>query len=97
MSSESNFGVLGVFKYFIFFAENLSVVLDTFVTLADLPTLELVLPISISFYTCHKESPYSDWEWTDSGRNKARFVHCWELEIQKNFHTVMGMEVFSNW
>ena len=72
LSSESNFGVLGVFKYFIFFAENLSVVLDTFVTRADLPTLELVLPIDISFYTCHKESPYSDWERTDSGRNKAR-------------------------
>ena len=74
MSSESNFGVLGVFKYFIFFAENLSVVLDTFVTLADLPTLELVLPIGISFYTCHKESPYSDWERTDSGRKKVHFA-----------------------
>ena len=46
-----NFGVLGVFKYFNFFAENLSVVLDTFGMRADLPTLELVLPIGISFYT----------------------------------------------
>lgn len=46
-----NFGVLGVFKYFNFFAENLSELLGMFGMRADLPTLELVLPIGISFYT----------------------------------------------
>lgn len=46
-----NFGVLGVFKYFNFFAENLSVLLNALGLRADLPTLELVLPIGISFYT----------------------------------------------
>lgn len=46
-----NFGVLGLFKYFNFFAENLSVVLQAFGMRADMPTLELVLPIGISFYT----------------------------------------------
>ncbi len=46
-----NFGVLGLFKYFNFFAENLSVVLNALGLRADIPTLALVLPVGISFYT----------------------------------------------
>lgn len=47
----SNFGVLGVFKYFNFFAENLSELLALFGLKADMPTLSVILPVGISFYT----------------------------------------------
>ena len=46
-----NFSVLAVFKYFNFFVANLS---DAFMLLGirlDYPTLSLVLPVGISFYT----------------------------------------------
>lgn len=46
-----NFGVLGVFKYFNFFAENLKDVLKLVGMNADLPTLNIILPVGISFYT----------------------------------------------
>ena len=46
-----NFGVLGVFKYFNFFAENLAIVLAGLGLKADVPTLHIILPVGISFYT----------------------------------------------
>ncbi len=46
-----NFGILGVFKYFNFFAENLSQLLHLFGMMADMPTLNIILPVGISFYT----------------------------------------------
>ncbi len=46
-----NFGVLGIFKYFNFFASNLSVLLSSIGFKADMPTLDIILPVGISFYT----------------------------------------------
>jgi D-alanyl-lipoteichoic acid acyltransferase DltB (MBOAT superfamily) len=46
-----NFGVLGVFKYFNFFTENLAIVLAGLGLTADVPTLHIILPVGISFYT----------------------------------------------
>ncbi|MBO5585378.1 MAG: MBOAT family protein [Bacteroidaceae bacterium] len=46
-----NFGVLGVFKYFNFFTENLAIVLAGLGLKADVPTLHIILPVGISFYT----------------------------------------------
>lgn len=46
-----NIGLLAVFKYFNFFADNLETLLSCFGVHADVPTLHLVLPIGISFYT----------------------------------------------
>ncbi len=46
-----NFGVLGVFKYFDFFSQSLSSLLALVGFRADMPTLRLVLPVGISFYT----------------------------------------------
>lgn len=51
LSLVLNFGVLGVFKYFNFFAENLAIVMGSVGLHADLPTLNIVLPVGISFYT----------------------------------------------
>ena len=51
LSIMLNFGVLGVFKYFNFFAENLAVLLTSIGIQADLPTLHIILPVGISFYT----------------------------------------------
>jgi D-alanyl-lipoteichoic acid acyltransferase DltB (MBOAT superfamily) len=46
-----NLGLLGFFKYFNFFAQSATDVLHTLGMQADLPTLRLVLPLGISFYT----------------------------------------------
>ena len=46
-----NIGLLAIFKYFNFFADNLAVLLQMVGLKADIPTLRLILPIGISFYT----------------------------------------------
>ncbi|MBP5629920.1 MAG: MBOAT family protein, partial [Bacteroidaceae bacterium] len=46
-----NIGILGVFKYFNFFADNLAALFSFLHINADIPTLRLILPIGISFYT----------------------------------------------
>ena len=46
-----NLGILGVFKYYNFFVENLDVLLGTFGWHLDWVTMNLVLPVGISFYT----------------------------------------------
>lgn len=48
-----NLGFLGYFKYFNFFATELNVLLQKIGLSASLPTLEIILPIGISFYTFH--------------------------------------------
>ncbi|MEZ6098809.1 MAG: MBOAT family protein [Pirellulaceae bacterium] len=50
-SVVSNLGVLAVFKYFDFFAENVQRVAAQLGVTVDWPTLHLVLPVGISFYT----------------------------------------------
>ena len=46
-----NMGLLGVFKYFNFFADNLAEIFSWLGIRADIPTLHIILPIGISFYT----------------------------------------------
>ena len=46
-----NIGILAIFKYFNFFADNLAVIFSILHINADIPTLRLILPIGISFYT----------------------------------------------
>jgi alginate O-acetyltransferase complex protein AlgI len=46
-----NLGVLGVFKYFNFFADSLAHVLAAFGMQASFPVLHVILPVGISFYT----------------------------------------------
>ena len=48
-----NLGFLGYFKYFNFFATEFNILLQKFGLSASLPTLEIILPIGISFYTFH--------------------------------------------
>ena len=50
-SIVSNLGILGFFKYFNFFAENLAALLQTFGVEVSLRHLNIVLPVGISFYT----------------------------------------------
>lgn len=52
LSITTNLGLLGFFKYFNFFAENLAQFFATAFSLQlDLFTLEIILPVGISFYT----------------------------------------------
>lgn len=46
-----NLLILGIFKYYNFFAENMAVLLRQFGMVADWPTLNIILPVGISFYT----------------------------------------------
>lgn len=46
-----NLGVLGLFKYFNFFVENLDAIFNLFGFQLDWATINIVLPVGISFYT----------------------------------------------
>jgi len=51
VSVVGNLGLLAVFKYYGFFAENLYALLQTIGLHPSLPALRLLLPVGISFYT----------------------------------------------
>ena len=51
LSIVSNFGMLGFFKYFNFFVENVHAALSRVGIDTSLPALRIVLPVGISFYT----------------------------------------------
>jgi len=51
LSIVSNVGLLGFFKYFNFFAENVAVALNGLGLAVSEPTLRILLPVGISFYT----------------------------------------------
>ncbi len=51
VSLATNLGILGSFKYFNFFADSATELLSRFGFAADVPTLNIILPIGISFYT----------------------------------------------
>jgi D-alanyl-lipoteichoic acid acyltransferase DltB (MBOAT superfamily) len=53
LSLGINLGFLGVFKYYNFFAESLAVALENVGFHASFWTLEVILPVGISFYTFH--------------------------------------------
>jgi len=46
-----NLGMLGVFKYYDFFVDSFNVLLDSFNLNINIQTLNLILPVGISFYT----------------------------------------------
>jgi D-alanyl-lipoteichoic acid acyltransferase DltB (MBOAT superfamily) len=50
-SIVSNMTVLGIFKYYNFFASSLQTALAAFGLHPDFPTLHVILPLGISFYT----------------------------------------------
>lgn len=51
LSLTTNLGILGIFKYFNFFAENVSVALTAIGFHPGHLTLNIILPVGISFYT----------------------------------------------
>ena len=46
-----NLGILAAFKYFNFFVDSLASVLSAFNVTVDWPTMHIILPVGISFYT----------------------------------------------
>lgn len=46
-----NLGILGVYKYYNFFADSFQEMMNRFCIATDWPVLNLVLPVGISFYT----------------------------------------------
>ena len=53
VSLAVNLGILGFFKYFNFFVDSAADLLRTFGFTPHLPTLNILLPVGISFYTFH--------------------------------------------
>lgn len=53
LSISVNLGFLGVFKYYNFFASSFAEMLSHFGLQAHPPTIEVILPVGISFYTFH--------------------------------------------
>jgi len=53
LSISINLGFLGVFKYYNFFAESFAEFLSQFGFQANFWTLQVILPVGISFYTFH--------------------------------------------
>lgn len=51
LSLATNLGLLFLFKYYGFFAESLDSAFQSLGVTLDLPTLKLILPVGISFYT----------------------------------------------
>lgn len=51
LSLVTNLGILGFFKYFNFFADSLAALLKLAGVAADHPTLAIILPVGLSFYT----------------------------------------------
>jgi D-alanyl-lipoteichoic acid acyltransferase DltB (MBOAT superfamily) len=51
LSLAVNLGILGFFKYFNFFIGSAASLLDTLGFQASIPTLTIILPVGISFYT----------------------------------------------
>ncbi len=51
LSLVFNIGVLGIFKYFNFFKDNFEILLNSLGFKPDFITLEILLPVGISFYT----------------------------------------------
>jgi alginate O-acetyltransferase complex protein AlgI len=51
LSLAANIGVLAVFKYYNFLADNISMTLDYFNLDSGIPTLSILLPIGLSFHT----------------------------------------------
>jgi alginate O-acetyltransferase complex protein AlgI len=51
LSIVSNFGMLGFFKYFNFFVDNVAEVLSAAGMSVNMPLLRILLPVGISFYT----------------------------------------------
>lgn len=51
VSLVTQLGILGFFKYLNFFADSASRLLESFGLNADVPTLRVILPVGISFYT----------------------------------------------
>ena len=51
LSVIANLGMLSLFKYFNFFAENLVGIADVFGASVESPVLRIALPVGISFYT----------------------------------------------
>lgn len=53
ISISINLGFLGIFKYYNFFAESLAMAIENIGFQANFWTLQVILPVGISFYTFH--------------------------------------------
>ena len=69
-----NFGILLFLKYFNFFSENINHLLETLSLGSQIPTLHLILPLGISFYTFQTMSYVIDVYWgkIEPERNLAK-------------------------
>lgn len=87
LSVTINLIVLGLFKYFNFFRESTIGLLAAFGLRADVPTLNVILPLGISFYTFQTMSYTID---VYRGMKPERNVRDFALSIACFAHLVAG-------
>jgi len=69
-----NIGFLGVFKYYNFFIDSFADLLSAFGLKANFATLQVILPVGISFYTFHGLSYVVD-IYNDRIKPERNFIH----------------------
>ncbi len=69
-----NLGFLGVFKYYNFFIDSFADLLSSFGLKANFATLQVILPVGISFYTFHGLSYVID-IYNDRIKPERNFIH----------------------
>ncbi|WP_075876726.1 MBOAT family O-acyltransferase [Merdibacter massiliensis] len=71
-----NFGILVFLKYFNFFAENMNALFEQLTLGSQVPTLNLILPLGISFYTFQTMSYLIDVYWgkTQAEKNLGKLA-----------------------
>ena len=74
VSLVTNLGVLGLFKYYGFFSQSVADLLGSLGVAAHLPTLNLLLPVGISFYTFQSMS-YTIDVWRGQRPAETSLVH----------------------
>ncbi len=74
VSMVTNLGILGLFKYFGFFSESVGSLLSVLGVAVHMPTLNLLLPVGISFYTFQSMS-YTVDVWRGERESESSLMH----------------------
>ena len=80
LSLVVNLGMLGFFKYFNFFAENVHALLAVLHLDVPMPALRVILPVGISFYT-FQEPEYTLEVYRGTLKARARFSRLRDLRL----------------
>ena len=86
-----NLGLLGFFKYYNFFVENFVTAFSLFGSTINAGTLEIVLPVGISFYTFQTLSYTIDLYKRKLEHSKSKcYKYCWHSKCDRLWQNGCG-------